>query len=94
MDKKGEDLLGRYVTELPQPVEGHSLIRLVNNSSVPFTEARTNPPGVMHTAIIVTPDDAERRIVNSTMLAVGEADEIGQEQQDFVTTDKTSQKVD
>lgn len=94
MYKKGEDFLGRYVTELPQPVEGYSRILLVNNSSLPFTEARTNPLGVMHKAIIVTPDDAERRIVNSIMLAVGEQDEIGQEQlRDFVTTDKISQKV-
>ena len=48
----------------------------------------------MHKAIIVTPDDTERRFVNSTMLAVGDGDEIGQEQQqDFVNTDKISQKV-
>jgi len=94
MYKKGEDLLGRYITELPQPHDGHSRILLVNNSSLPHTEARTNPLGVMHKAIIVTPDNAERRIVNSTMLAVGEADEIGQEQQqDFVATDEISQKV-
>jgi len=76
MYKKGEELLGRYVMELPQPTEGHSRILLVNNSSLPFTEARTNPLGVMHKAIIVTPKDAERRIVNSTMLAVG-GEEIG-----------------
>lgn len=94
MYKRGEDLLGRYVTELPQPQDGHARILLVNNSSLPFTEARTNPLGVMHMAIIVTPDAAERRIVNSTMLAGGEADQIGQEQQrDFVATDKISQKV-
>lgn len=94
MYKKGEDLLGRYVTELPQPHDGHSRILLINNSSLPFTEGRTNPLGVMHKAIIVTPNDAERRIVNSTMLAVGHGDEIGEEQQqDFVTTDKISQKV-
>jgi len=94
MYRKGEELLGRYVTELPQPHDGHSRILLVNNSSLPFTEARTNSLGVMHKAIIITPDDAERRIVNSTMLAVGETDEIGPEQQqDFVATDKISQKV-
>ncbi len=93
MYKKGDELLGRYVTELPQPHDGHSRILLVNNSSLPFTEARTNPLGVMHKAIIVTPDDAERRIVNSTMLAVGETDEIGQERQrDFVRTERISQK--
>jgi hypothetical protein len=79
---------------LAQPHDGHSRILLVNNSSLPFTEARTNSLGVMHKATIVTPDDAERRIVNSTMLAVGETDEIGPvQQQDFVATDKISQKV-
>jgi hypothetical protein len=93
MYKKGEELLGRYVTELPQPTEGHSRILLVNNSSLPFTEARTNPLGVMHKAIIVTPNDTERRIVNSTMLAVG-GDEIGVEkQEEFVRTDEISQRV-
>ena len=47
----------------------------------------------MHKAIIVTPDESERRIVNSTMLAVG-ADEIGVDQQhEFVTTEKISEKV-
>lgn len=93
MYKKGEELLGRYISELPQPSEGHSWILLINNSSLPFTEARTNLLGVMHKAIIVTPDDAERRIVNSTMLAVG-GDEIGfEKQEEFVTTEAISQKV-
>jgi hypothetical protein len=94
MYRKGEDLLGRYVTELPQPHDGHSRILLVNNSSLPFAEARTNPLGVMHKAIIVTPNDAERRIVNSTMLTVGDGDEIGVDrQEEFVATDEISQKV-
>ena len=94
MYKKGEDLLGRYVTELPQPLDGHSRILLVNNSSLPFTEARTNPLGIMHKAIIVTPNVGERRIVNSTMLTMNENDEIGQEQQqEFVSMDKISEKV-
>jgi len=94
MYKKGEELLGRYVTELPQPLDGHSRILLINNSSQSFTEARTNSLGVMHKAIIVTPDETERRIVNSTMLAVGEADQIGQdEQQEFIATDEISKKV-
>ncbi len=93
MYKKGEELLGRYVTELPQPDEGHSRILVINNSSLPFTEARTNPLGVMHKAIIVTPDDAERRIVNSTMLAVGGEEISVEKQEDFVRTDEISQKV-
>ena len=91
MYKKGEELLGRYVTELPQPAEGHYRMLLVNNSSLPFTEARTNPLGVMHKAVIVTPDDAERRIVNSTML-VTEGSEISVEKlEEFIGTDKISQ---
>jgi hypothetical protein len=46
----------------------------------------------MHKAIIVTPDEAKRRIVNSTML-VTEGEEIGVEkQEEFVATDKISQK--
>jgi hypothetical protein len=94
MYRRGEELLGRYVTELPPPPEGHARILVVNNSSLPFTECRTNPLGVMHKAIIVRPNEAERRIVNSTMLTVGDQEEIGQEQvQVFVTTDKISQKV-
>jgi hypothetical protein len=92
MYKKGEEVLGRYTTELPQPDQSHSRIILVNNSSLQFTGARTNSLGVMHKAIIVTPNNADRRIVNSTML-VTEGEEISVEkQQEFVSTDKISQK--
>ena len=45
MYRRGEELLGRYVTELSQPDEGHARILLVNNSSLPFNEGRTNPLG-------------------------------------------------
>jgi hypothetical protein len=93
MYRKGEELLGHYVTELPQPAESHARILLVNNSSLPFTEEGANPLGVMHKAMIVTPNDAERRLVNSTMLVM-EGDEIGPDKQrEFVTTDKISQKA-
>ncbi len=93
MYRKGEELLARYVTELPQQDESHARILLINNSSLPFTEDRTNPLGVMHKAEIVNPTASERKIVNSTML-VTEGDEIGPEKQrEFVTTNKISQKV-
>ncbi len=92
MFKKGEEILAPYASELPQPEPGHSRILLINNSSLPFNETRTNPLGVMHKAIIVTPNEAERRIVNSTML-VTEGEEVAAEkQEEFVTTDKISQK--
>jgi hypothetical protein len=93
MYKKGDEILGRYVTELPQPAEGHSRMLVINNSSLPFAEDRTNPLGVMHKAIIVTPDEAERRIVNSTMLVTEGGDEISVEkQEEFVMTKNISQK--
>jgi hypothetical protein len=93
MFRKGEDVLAGYITELPQPEPGHARILLINNSWLSFSEARTNPLGVMHTAIIVTPDESERRIVNSILLAT-EGEEVGvEEQAEFVRTDKISQKV-
>jgi hypothetical protein len=93
MYKRGEELLGRYATELPQPRDGHSRILLINNSSLPFTEARTNALGVMHQAIISSPDDTLRRIVNSTMLALGGADDVAHEQvAEFIQTEKISKK--
>ena len=91
--RRGEDVLSRYVTELPQPEIGHSRILLVNNSSLPFSEDRTHSLGVMHKAEIINPNEAERRIINSTMLVL-EGEEISVEKQvEFVRTDKISQKV-
>lgn len=92
MYRRGEELLGRYTTELPQPEPGHARMLLINNSSLPFTEARTNPLGVMHKAIIVTPNEAERRIVNSTMLVTEGEDIAAEKQEEFVRTDRISQK--
>jgi hypothetical protein len=93
MYRRGEELLGRYVTELPQPAKGHARILLINNSSLPFTEDRANPLGVMHMAEIVNPTESERRIVNSTML-VTEGEEISPERlHQFVTTYSISLKV-
>lgn len=80
MYRKGEELLARYVTELPQPVEGHSHILLINNSSLPFTEARTSPLGVLHKAEVLNPDESRRRIVNSIMLVTGGPEEVGEDQ--------------
>ncbi len=93
MYRRGDELLGRYVTELPQPESGRARILLINNSSLPFTEARTNPLGVMHKAVIIMPNEAERRIVNSTMLVTEGAEIAAEKREEFVRTDKISQKV-
>lgn len=94
MYRRGEEVLTPYITELPQPHEGHSRILLVNNSSLSFNEDRSNPLGGMHKAVIDSPSDQERRIVNSTMLVLAAEDEIPLEQQQaFVATDQISKKV-
>ena len=93
MYKTGEDLLREYVTELPSPALGHSRIVAINNSALPFSEARTNSLGVFHKATIDSPDSTKRRIINSTMLALEEQDTVDRAQQhEYVTTDKISQR--
>ena len=93
MYRRGEELLGRYVTELPQPDEGHARILLINNSSLPFTEDGANPLGIMHKAEVMDPNESERRIVNSTMLVTEGEENSPEKLHEFVTTDKISQKV-
>jgi hypothetical protein len=91
---KGGELLARYVTELPQPEEGHARILLINNSSLPYTDAQTNPLGVLHKAEILDPYESDRRIVNSILLAAGGHDDIGEgPSRAFVSTEEISQKL-
>lgn len=93
MYQEGEELLRPYATELPPPEDGHCRILLINNSSLPFTEERSNSLGVMHQAIIVTPDDSLPRIVNSTMLACEtSADADRRAVADFIATDRISKR--
>lgn len=93
MYRRGEEMLAPYVTELVEPARGHSQILLINNSSLPYSEARTNPLGVLHKAEILNPDPSERRVVNSMMLAAGVAEEVGEEQlRAFIATEEVSKK--
>ena len=93
MYRAGEDALAPYVTELPPPAAGHARIVVVNNSSLPFTPARVNPLGVLHKAEIVDPSAAERRVVNSILIAAGQGDEVDPAgQRTFVTTDEISRR--
>lgn len=94
MYRRGEELLGRYVTELPQPAKGHAGILLINNSSLPFTEGRTHPLGIMHKAEVVNPTESERRIVNSTMMATEGEEIVKDRQQEFVRTTAISKKIE
>lgn len=97
MYRKGEEMLNRYVTVVPEAEIGHFRIALINNSTLPYSSDGTNPLGVMHKAEIINPTDSERRIVNSIMLAPGSGagvEEISAEQiHAFAATDKISGKV-
>jgi hypothetical protein len=73
-----ETYLEHYITELPQPKEGHSYILLIDNSK---------SLGVLHKAVIPQTADTPR-VINSMMLIPG-PDEISEEQQQhFLTTDE------
>ena len=93
MYRTGQELLNPFVTELPQPLVGHSRILLINNSSLPFSNAGASPLGVLHKAEIIDPNPSERRIVNSMMLAVGSLEEVEENWlKEFVTTEEVSNK--
>lgn len=83
---RDDERLLAFVTELPQPEEGHSRILLINNSPWPNL-------GVLHKATILNPSETEQRIVNSALLATEGDDLDEQRQRDFVTTTSISQKV-
>lgn len=78
----GEEFVYAYSIKLPQFKEGHSYILLINNSK---------ELGVLHKAIIKR-NPEERRIINSIMLLVGEDEVSIEQQQDFLVTDKISEK--
>jgi hypothetical protein len=93
MFRAGEEILNRYATELPVMQAGHSRILLINNSSLSYSPNVANPLGVMHKAVIVTPRESERRVINSTML-VTQGEELDAAQQaEFIQTTKISKKA-
>jgi hypothetical protein len=67
----GEAKLAPHITELGLP-HGEAFLVVVNNSLLPLSES--NPLGVLHKAVIPSPDPAGRRVINSigfTPLAPG-----------------------
>src|SRR5262245_31508037 len=65
----GPTALGGYETELTAVAAGHYQVAVVNNGNrAPGGDSR-GMLGVLHRALIPTPDPAARRVVNSMMLA-------------------------
>jgi hypothetical protein len=62
MFPSGEAQLAPFITELDLP-HGESFLVVVNNSLLPFDGV--NPLGVLHKAVIPSPDPVGRRIINS-----------------------------
>jgi hypothetical protein len=68
MFSAGEAHYLQFVTEVPLP-RGESYLVAINNSLLPGPDG-TNPLGVLHKAVIDTPDPAARRVINSIGLTL------------------------
>lgn len=90
MFKSGHEFLRPYSTRVPCFSPTEYQIICINNSSAPYSESQPAWQGTLHTATILTPDESERRVINSTMIAsmpAGTADTINPEKlNDFVST--------
>ncbi|VTR94595.1 Uncharacterized protein OS=Planctomyces limnophilus (strain ATCC 43296 / DSM 3776 / IFAM 1008 / 290) GN=Plim_4010 PE=4 SV=1 [Gemmata massiliana] len=60
----GEAELAPFITEVGLP-RGESFIVVVNNSQLPFDPGAGNPLGVLHKAVIESPDPTGCRVINS-----------------------------
>ncbi len=98
MFQAGYEVLKPYTTRISCFSRTDYQIICINNSSAPFSQDQPRWQGTLHTATILTPDDAKQRIVNSTMIApapIGASDEITQSQQrEFTTTSVVRRRDD
>lgn len=96
MFKSGYDILRPYSTLVPCFDRADYRIVCINNSCARYSESRPAWQGTLHTATIRTPDEHERRVVNSTMIAsvsAGTPDGIDAgELSDFVVTSVVCRK--
>lgn len=69
MFKAGAEVLQPFVTRLPCFVNDSYQIVFINNSSAPYSEGGEYWQGTLHTAVIESPDESKRRVINSTMIA-------------------------
>ena len=69
MFRSGIELLRPYTTRIPCFSQPNYQIVCINNSSSPYSADRTTWQGTLHTATVVDPDEGQRRVINSTMIA-------------------------
>lgn len=86
----GQEILRPYAMRVPCFSRTKHRIVCINNSSAAWSESEPAWQGVLHTATIPAPDESDRRIVDSTMIApapVGTPDAVDDGAlDDFVTT--------
>ena len=90
MFRSGYDILRPYTIRLACFSRTDYQIICINNSCSPWSDSRPAWQGTLHTATIPAPDESERRVIDSTMIAsvpAGTPDAIdGDELNDFMTT--------
>lgn len=90
MFQAGYEMLQPYTTRVPGFSQSDYQIICVNNSSADYSPNSQSWQGTLHTAAIATPDESERRVINSTMIAsvaVGTPDSVSAAQQaEFIST--------
>ncbi|HZN34061.1 MAG TPA: hypothetical protein VFB80_09590 [Pirellulaceae bacterium] len=69
MFRSGSELLRAYTTRIPCFSPADHQIAFINNSSTPYSADGATWQGVLHTATVPAPDENQRRVINSTMLA-------------------------
>jgi hypothetical protein len=72
MYREGRQTLEAYTTEVLGLNPDHYQVLFINNSSLPSDQRHRGMLGVLHKAVIVNPDPARSRHVNSIMLGVAE----------------------
>jgi hypothetical protein len=88
--RAGSELLRAFTTAIPCFSRHEYQIVCINNSFAPYSPAKLAWQGNLHTATILPPDESQRRVVNSTLIApapAGSPDAMPEaELQDFLTT--------
>lgn len=69
MFQTGFEILRPYSTRIPCFAKSKFQIICINNSSATYSSSNPAWQGTLHTATILTPNEDERRVINSTMIA-------------------------
>lgn len=69
MFQSGYDILRPYTTRIPCFSSNDFQVVCINNSFAPLSTEKPVWQGTLHTAIVISPDESKRRVINSTMIA-------------------------